>query len=145
MLDIEWFKIKRLCSSVTVHEIALAKLVVCMEDLRKTDFISIQIDIQTSQSCTRISLNCLELFLKVRYTLQGSNTCFYLYFQISKLTHKASLKLEKFSFFSPFLFHAICPKVLVLKLSLISPCEYFKIRYPKAAAHVAVDFSVGTV
>jgi len=52
-----------------LHEIALAELVACMKDLRKKDFISIQINMQTSQSCTRIGLSCLVLFLKVRYTL----------------------------------------------------------------------------
>jgi len=36
-----------------LHEIALAELFACMEDLRKKDFISIQINMQTSQSCTR--------------------------------------------------------------------------------------------
>ena len=81
-----------------LHEIVLAELVTCMEDLLKKDFISIQINMQTSQSCTRIGLSCLVLFLKVRYTLQGSNTCFYLYFQISKLTHKASLKVGEIFF-----------------------------------------------
>ena len=90
-----------------------------MEDFRKKDFISIQINMQTWQ-------NWLKLFLKVRYSLQGSNTCFYLYFQILKLTHKVSLKLEKFSFFSPFLFHAICPKVSVLNLLWSVPVSILK-------------------
>ena len=63
-----------------LNGIALTKFVAHMEDLRKEDFTSIQIN--TSQSCIRIGLSCLVLLLKVRFTLQGSKTCFYLYFQI---------------------------------------------------------------
>ena len=68
---------------------------------------------QTSHICTRIGLSFLVLLLKVRYTLQGCKICFYLYLQVLKLTHKVSLGLENFS---PFLFHVICPKLLVLNL-----------------------------
>jgi len=91
-----------------LHEIALANLVACMEDLRKKDFISIQINMHACRP-QKVGSSCLVymLFLKVRYTLKGSNICFYLYFQISKLTHKANLiKVIEISFFSPFLFHA---------------------------------------
>jgi len=86
-----------------LHGIALTKLVAHMEDFRKEVF--------KLTDLTKLYKNWLKLLGAVFegqiYSLRLKDMLLSVLLDL-KLSHKASLSLEKFLFFCPFLFYAIC-------------------------------------